>query len=101
MKLLVLFLAISIASCATAQEPIITLSTSQSERILGAAKEGALLFIHEDKLYLVSLADYDLYDIYTGDIRFRNYSDKKKHKHISRQWELMLLTRRVKYTILK
>lgn len=80
-----------------------TALTSEScSKIETAAKEGALVFVHEGKLYLVSLADYDLYDIYTGDIRFRNYSDKKKKpKRMEREWDLMLMTRRVKYTILK
>ena len=102
MKRLVLFLAIIIACHTMAQESITTLSSKQIDAILTAATDGALLFKHEGKLYLVSLSDFDMYDIYTGDLRFRNYSDKKKKpKRISRQWDLMLLTRRVKYAILQ
>jgi hypothetical protein len=100
MKKVLVSLFFMLSLCSNAQ-----MDKSMCEKIESVAANGALIFKYNDKLYLVSLEDYFLKDIYTGNIHLIDMSHKRKTKtkegYPRHQWDLFLMNRKLKYTILK
>ena len=62
------------------------------EIIMAASARNSIIFNLEDYMYIVDISNYTLKDIYTGNIQLMERRDE-----CSRNWELLLLLKSVKY----
>lgn len=62
------------------------------EIIMAASARNSIIFNLEDYMYIVDISNFYLKDIYTGNIQLMERKDE-----CSRNWELLLLLKSVKY----